>query len=247
MLKNTLLLLFLFIISQPAFADAMPKGYQKYHFATGVTVDSILIQESDDANFSSFDTLKTYRRFYYTYCENNECRLVGHRYKQFQRLVLFTGGRQLYSAVYEPTGSNPAFEVNLQNGTYVVTETTPFLFRGTTGEILRALIITLLLELLTALTMLNKWISKRNIGFIALANCISLPVAWLLCDAIAPYTGSPFILILLLEVVIVVFEYLFLKYFIRELPAARLLSFTLVANVFSFLAGGILYIITSFL
>ncbi|MFP9118302.1 hypothetical protein ACLI08_10980 [Flavobacterium sp. RNTU_13] len=242
-----LMFVVLFCISYKVSADAMPKGYQQYQFDIKTKVDSILVQESDVLSFNVYDTLKSHWVNNYIICQDNSCRFVGHAYKKYQRLLLFSGGRQITLPVYEPVGSNPTFVVSQVDGNYKIQETTSFLFRGKTGEILRALSITLFLELLTAAYVFGNQITKKKIRLVTLMNCISLPLAWLSFDAVSPYIDSWLLLILGLELIIFVSEFLFLRYFLKEISPIRLFNFSLVANAISFIIGGFLYIVSTFL
>jgi hypothetical protein len=240
-----LLLLAVYTVS---FADAMPKGYQQYKFNTKIIVDSIQLLESDRNDFSSYDILKARWQYNYVTCNNNQCNFVGHNYKPFQRIIMFSGGKQILSEVYKVEGTNPEFMVDEKSGTYVVTETTGFLFRGITGKILRALIITLFLELLVALYIFGKKLNRWLALLITAVNCISLPIAWLLFEYIIEIYPNPLFLMFILEVCIGLFEYFALKYLIKDkYSTAAIAAFVMMANLVSFIVGGIFYLITTFI
>ncbi len=240
-------LLCLLTFNFPSFADAMPKGYQLYKFNTEITVDSIQLLESDREDFSHYDILKARWQYNYVTCNDNHCNFIGHNYKPFQRIIIFSGGKQILSEVFEVEGTNPEFVVYEKSGTYVVTETTGFLFRGITGKILRALIISLFLELLVALYIFGKKLNRRLALLITAVNLISLPIAWLLFEYFIEIYPNPIFLMFFLEVGIGFFEYFALKHFLKDAYSSHTISaFVLMANLVSFIVGGILYLITTF-
>lgn len=244
--KTIYLFLFLFI-NPVCLADAMPKGYQSYKFNTKIQIDSIQLLESDFEDFSKYETMKSHWQYEYISCNNNQCHFVGNNHKKYQRLIMFSSGSRFYTQPYKVEGSNPEFIVNEKNGVYVITETTNFFFRGIIGKILRALIITLILELFVVCFIIRK-LNKQIILPIILVNCISLPTAWILFDLFAAHINSPFYLMICLEIGIATFEYFVLRYFFRDKIAPEItMYFSIVANLISFIIGGSVYLFTTFI
>lgn len=177
----------------------------------------------------------------------NVCLLEGTT-KNISELLFFSSGKRIETDVFQVNSTNPEFEVNDKDGKFIVNETTNFLFRGITGNILRALLITLFLELLVAIYIFRGRFNRRLALFISIVNCISLPVAWLLFDYIIEIYTSPLYLMLSLEITIGIFEYFALKSLLKDECSAYVVStYVIAANLISFLLGGILYLITTFL
>lgn len=245
-LNKILPILILLIFSNYVSADALPKGYMHFKFETKFRIDSIMILESDEIAFKNTDTIKSHWTQNYAQCKNNQCTFIGHTYKKFQKLVMFSNGKNFTSDAYETEGNNPKFIVINNGNRYKIKETTNFLFRGITGSILRALIITVLLELFVAFLFFRKK-EQRIMLKIIFINCISLPFAWLTFSYTIYSFNNGWALIVILEILIIIFEFFALKKLLKAADKITLLNYTLTANVISFFIGGFLYIISLFI
>ena len=246
-IRILIVVLFVFGI-QNVFADAMPKGYQLYKFDTTVKVDSLFVFESDDLKDLEVLDYTSDKKPWVTYCEDNSCRAKASTYQEYQKIVVFVNGKPMFSEVYKPKGSNPIFKASLENGIIKVKETTSFLFKGKVGEILRALIITLILEILVGFLFFGFFKDKKALKTIVILNCITLPLAWLLFPFVMKIEGfSMAFTIIVLEILVLIAEFFGLKAVLKDHSKRKLFLFVLVANLVSFFIGGLLYIITLFI
>ena len=246
-IKRAILVLFIFGF-QNVFADAMAKGYQLYKFDSTIKADSLFVFESDNLKDLEVLDYSSDKRPWVTYCEDNSCRAKASTYQEYQKIVVFVNGKPIVSEVYKPKGSNPIFKATLDNGIIKVKETTSFLFKGTVGEILRALIITLILEILVGFLFFGFFKDKKALKIILVLNCITLPLAWLVFPFILKIDGFSMVFtIIVLEILILIAEYFGLKTILKNYSKRKLFVFALVANLVSFFIGGLLYIITLFI
>lgn len=238
--------LFIFI-SLLSFADALPKGYQQYKFETGLKIDSIIVIESDQIKFRDIDTVYHNPYFKIVRCDHNICRTSGSGHKTYQRIIVFSGGQKYYSNIYEPLGSNPTFKVIENDYKFTVIETTSFLFKGLLGEILQALLITLILELVIALFFFKPVKDGKVFITIVLLNVITLPTAWLLFSIDLGLELNPVLKTFLFEFLIFLTECIGLNLIFKKYATSTLIIYTMVANLASFFVGGFIYIVTTFI
>jgi len=246
-INRTVLVLFLFLI-QNVFADAMAKGYQLYKFDSTIKADSLFVFESDNLKDLEVLDYSSDKRPWVTYCEDNSCRAKASTYQEYQKIVVFVNGKPIVSEVYKPKGSNPIFKATLDNGIIKVKETTSFLFKGTVGEILRALIITLILEILVGFLFFGFFKDKKALKTILILNCVTLPLVWLVFPFVLKIEGFSIVFtIIVLEILVLILEFFGLNVILKDYSKRKLFVFALVANLVSFLIGGLLYIITLFI
>jgi hypothetical protein len=246
-INRTVLVLFLFLI-QNVFADAMAKGYQLYKFDSTIKADSLFVFESDNLKDLEVLDYSSDKRPWVTYCEDNSCRAKASTYQEYQKIVVFVNGKPIVSEVYKPKGSNPIFKATLDNGIIKVKETTSFLFKGTVGEILRALIITLILEILVGFLFFGFFKDKKALKTILILNCFTLPLVWLVFPFVLKIEGFSIVFtIIVLEILVLILEFFGLNVILKDYSKRKLFVFALVANLVSFLIGGLLYIITLFI
>src|SRR6187455_426453 len=141
MSKLILITAFIFFASN-AFGDFLLHGNQSYKFESNAQIDSIKVIESDHIDFTEMDTV-SFNPGYVVHCRNNNCKAGGHDNKKYQQLIIYINGMVYRSDIYEPIGSNPTFLVSEGEAGFKVIETTSFLLKGRLGEILRALLLTI--------------------------------------------------------------------------------------------------------
>ncbi|NNK83797.1 MAG: hypothetical protein HKO92_11790 [Flavobacteriaceae bacterium] len=245
-IRVLIIILFAFVL-QNTFADAMPKGYQLYEFETTIEVDSLYVFESDNREELTKLDYTSDNRPWVTNCENNRCRAKASTYQKYQRIVVFVDGKPIMSSIYKPKGTNPTFKAQIQNDIVIVEETTSFIFKGKFGEILRALFLTLILELLVGIFFFG-FKSNKALKTIFFINCITLPIAWLLFSYVNKIPGfSVLLTIIALEILVFVAEYFGYTKLLKGHSKKKLFVFTLTANLVSFFIGGLLFVITLFI
>jgi hypothetical protein len=246
MRKLILVSLFLFF-RLITFGDALPHGYQSYKFESAARIDSIIVIESNNTNFRKIDTVFFNPNFKIVQCKNNNCRTNGYGSRKYQQLIIYIDGFEYRSNIYEPLGSNPTFLVKEYKARFMVIETTSFLFKGRLGEILRALLITIILELIVALFFFRIRNNSRVFIAIILINLVTIPLAWITFPLILNLWDSAILLTLIFEVLIIIIEYLGLRFLLKTFSNTKILRFTMIGNLVSFIFGGILYVFTIFI
>jgi len=124
-----------------------------------------------------------------------------------------------------------------------IKETTPIITASNIISFTPAFIITVLLELFVAWRFVrkNKW-SKKLLGYVFLANVISLPLVWFVIPYIHLRTSSILLMIILYELFAFVFEAYFLYWTNKKfLDLKKAFTLSLVMNAVSLFLGGILY------
>ena len=242
-----LLVVCLIFTFQNGFADAFAKGYQLYEFDSTVKVDSLFVFESDNKeNLQDLD-YNSEQRPWVTICEDNRCRAKASTYEKYQRIVVFVDGKPVKSNIYEPKGTNPTFKAQIQNNLVVVEEPTSFIFKGVFGEILRALFITLILELIVGILFFG-YKNKKALRTIFIINCITLPIVWLLFSYINKIPEFSIVFsIIVLELLVLFAEYFGYLKVLKSYSKMKLFLFALIANMVSFFIVGLLYVITLFI
>lgn len=103
--------------------------------------------------------------------------------------------------------------------------------------ILPLLFITLFLEI--PLFLIFGFRSRRFLFVIFLANLISVPLFYL-ATIFLPFSG--FITLIVMELIVIIFEAMFIKLVLKEVQFKKILTYSLVANTVSAILGGFLFI-----
>lgn len=244
---KVLLIVLCSFVFQNSMADAMPKGYQLYKFETEEKVDSLFVFESDKKEDLKKIDFTSKQRPNVTICNDNSCRAKASQYKKYQRIVVFVKGEPIESILYEPKGTNSTFRAKIIEDEVYIVETTSFIFKGKLGEILRALLITLILELIIGILFFG-FKNKKALQQIFIINCITLPIAWLLFPIVLKIPGFSIVLtIVVLEVLVLMAEYFWYSCRLKNYSKGKLFSYALIGNLVSFFIGGLLYVITLFI
>jgi len=139
------------------------------------------------------------------------------------------------------------YAVNLSvDGSAVISESTPLMSRDSVSLFIKSLVITLIIELLTALIYLSiKRLSKKILIAVFLGSLISLPIVWFVFPLIIKIIP---LVILLSEIFAIVLEAYLIHYLNKQTISLRQ-SFTLsiLMNIMSLVIGGILLGLLSFL
>ena len=242
----------LFFCTPTLLADAFVKPFMTFKIVDDkgnkVVPKEVLQIESEDKNFTNPDTINTTSHsgdnYGWTRCKGNKCVTTGYGFKKYQRLLITIDDRQLLTPVFEtPKWPNPAYKVTTHGFTAQVSINKGAFIQRLLLQIAFALFVTLLIELLFALfaTGLQKW--KKIARYIIILNCITLPALWILHTLVAllffPST-FPFPVIFVYEVVVIILEYLFYRKYLKDyLSKGQIAILAVIANLLSFLLGGI--------
>ncbi len=124
----------------------------------------------------------------------------------------------------------------------IIDEITPINSRGRFPSFIKALIITLIIELLTMLIYVSTLkISKKPLLYVLIANIISLPFVWFLFPSIkiAPLV---FLMFVISEIFAVVSEAQIIHYFNKQIiTLKRSYILSLIMNCLSLFIGGYIF------
>lgn len=176
-------------------------------------------------------------------CQDNFCSSLAYGYYPYQKLVLNFSDKSRESQIFHTESFNAEFNVKVTDSNLIIDETTPITSRGRFPSFIKALIITLILELLVALIYLSATkISKKIILYVLIANIISLPIVWFLFPSIQ-IIPLVFLIFVISEVFAVVFEAYFIYYFNKKIISLKK-SFILsiIMNMVSLFVGGFIFL-----
>lgn len=130
-----------------------------------------------------------------------------------------------------------------QSGATKISETTSFMKKDSILSFIKALIITLVIELIVAfIFILVTKLPKRILISFLIANLISLPIVWF----IFPLIGAIVLVIALSEIFAVIFEALFVYYTNKNsITLAKSFVLCLLANIASLIIGGFIMVYLS--
>jgi hypothetical protein len=235
----------LLISPTPVSADTAPKPTMKFniHYETQnqITLLGGEQYQCEDKNCEEIKALGEYGPQRFT-CENNSCSSLAYGYSPYQKLVLNFSDKTRESQIIHTEAFNAEFNVKVTDSSLIIEETTPITSRGRVPSFIKALIITLILELLVALIYLSiTKISKRILLYVLIANVISLPIVWFLFPSIK-ITSLVFLMFVLSEIFAVVFEAYFIYHLNKKIISLRK-SFVLstIMNLVSLFVGGFIF------
>lgn len=196
------------------------------------TADAVTPQDSlHDANHRGPEGLR---------CQTPEdCRSLAYGYEPYHRLMFVFTDDTLYSEVFRKSAFHSAYEVTVSKNGVAVHDVTPWYVReGDPYAFIRALVVTVVVELLALLLVLFifKYPHKgRFLLAVLLANLISLPIFWFGIMGVLNSTAGWFVG----EAFVLVFESLFVWYFMKK-PSSfgRMFLLLFFLNFLSMLAGG---------
>jgi len=144
------------------------------------------------------------------------------------------------------TNFNSNYKLELSSdGSAKIYETTSFFETDKISSFIKALIITLILEILVAYIFLSILkIRKKLLISVLIGNLISLPIVWF----IFPIIGNIILVVLLSEIFAFVFEAFFIYYLNKkDISLGKSFILSLIMNLVSFIVGGIIFIFITFL
>ncbi len=178
-------------------------------------------------------------------CRQDNCHSLAYGYSPYQKLVLNFSDKNRESNVFSTKSFNANFNARVTEDKLIVEDVTPFLSSGGNPYFILALILTIILELLTALIYLKAaGISKKVLTSVLIANLISLPIVWF----VFPILQHPFLILVSSEVFAVIFEAYFINLLNKKLITLKSsLKLSLLTNLVSLLLGGTIFISLAFM
>ena len=201
--------------------------------------------QCEDKNCENIKPLGEYGPQRFT-CQDNFCRSLAYGYSPYQKLVLNFSDMARESQIFHTESFNGEFNVKVTNSQLLIEETTPITSKGRFSSFIKALIITLILELLVALIYLSSTkISKKVLLYVLIANIISLPIVWFLFPSIQ-IMPLVFLIFIISEIFAVIFEAYFIHYFNKNIISLKK-SFILsmIMNLVSLFVGGFIVLFLS--
>ena len=177
-------LLFLFVFPFfHLFADVGPKPSMKFTFTYGITNPVKIIEgwqlESPMESFTIFDTL-TRKGPQGFEVSGKQASSISYGYLDYHKLVIRFDDRIRTSNVFRNESFNSQYEVYVFEDRLEVKDVTPFMKNSSAfSAFLKALLVTLVLELLVAFVYLK--LAKKPIRVlftVILGNLITLPMIW---------------------------------------------------------------------
>ena len=169
------------------------------------------------------------------------CYSLAYGYAPYHKLILnFSDNKTRESNIFSTNAFNSKFEVTITDDSLIVKEVTPFFSRRNTFYFVEPLIITLILELLTALIYFTiKKLPKKLLIYVAIANLISLPIVWFVFSLLQM---SMLLMLLVSETFAVLFEGGFIYFFNKSrITLRQALLLSLVMNAISLFLGNYIY------
>lgn len=247
MKKTASIFFFFFLTAVTAFADMGPKptmkfnityeGNRKAHF-----VQFFQLQYASATDLVPSDSLheKTQRGPERATCETPEyCRSLAYSYYDFHKLMFVFDDDTLYSPIFQKAAFNSVYNIRVTDSEVIITNVTPWLFRADNPyAFFRALIITLLIELLAlwAVLLIFRYPDKKRFLLVVLvANMISLPIFWfLIMGVINSVVGW-----VIGEIFVFLFESFFIWYMMKKAGSiGKIMMLVFFLNFLSMMAGG---------
>ena len=220
----------------------------------GCNQDERLNPERDlipQLNISEYDSSKScyWKPAYLAWggdCKDSKCHFGYFPPQEFKLAVYVPSLNKVFiSNEVSRTNFNSNYKLELNSdGSANIYETTPLLKKDKISSFIKALIITLILELIVALIFLSiAKIRKKLLISVLIANIISLPLVWF----IFPLIGNIILVILLAEIFAFVFE----AYFIyslnkKDITLKKSFILSLLMNLASLIIGGFIFYFISF-
>ncbi|MFH1112275.1 MAG: hypothetical protein V1712_04425 [Patescibacteria group bacterium] len=239
------LLIFPFV----AGADIGPKPSAyfrlEYHNIAPITVVEATLIQCKESNCSDATPLPDYGPQHFS-CTNNSCETLSYGFTPYQRLVIkFSDNKIRESNIFSIQDvMNASYTVNVRNNDLVVTTSLlPSFF--SLPLLVIALFFTIFIELiagaiLIGITFFFLKIPGKTLGYLILANIISLPVLWLALPTVAYIFGSYNWGLYILEIFVVFFEAYFIYRLIKKITVFwKLLILSIIVNFISFIFGSV--------
>ncbi len=243
--KKAFILLFLIIFPQHIFADAGPKPKFTYDIVYETTKDIDLIKgiqlESDDAGFMRYDTIHSEGAQGFT-CFQDLCYAMAYSFKKYHRVILIFNDTVRVTPVFKHKSFQSNFLITVYEDRLEIEDKTTLI--GSSAifpTFLKALIITLIIELFVALLFLL--VGKKPLKTllpVGYANLLSIPLLWLLFPLAFSYHY-----VWIPEIIIFIAEAYFIKALVREKLSIRfLLIMSLIMNLASFIVGTMILLLS---
>lgn len=230
------------------FADAGPKPSMKFRFIYKTSQPVRVLDgwqlQSESGSFHEYDTVKKQGPQGFHVQQTEALSVAGH-FKDYQKIIIQFDDRLRESAVFANKSYHSEYSVTVLDDKMIVEDVTGFFSDSTSWKMfIKALILTILIEVLIALLFFRIWkIPFRFLWVIILINLISLPLVWFLFPVFLKEWSVPAGELTAFLVEALLIRLLCSKYL--STGKSFLLSF--VMNLVSFVTGGlILIILTAF-
>ena len=256
-MKNKLRLVIVILIgiallSYSVIADLAPKPTMSFNIIDETSNHARFLGgeqfQCEDQNCVNMTPLGTLGPQQFT-CRGDSCRSLAYGYRPYQKLVLNFSDKLRESSIFSTESFNAEFNVKVTDSQLSVEETTPVISKGGTfPSFIKALIITMLLELLVAIIYLSATkTSKGVLVSVLIGNIISLPMVWFLFPLMSTII-SAFPIFVLSELFAVVFEAYLIHYMNKQIISLKK-SFILsiLMNIVSVIWGGIIFLILNYM
>jgi hypothetical protein len=176
-------------------------------------------------------------------CRDSKCHFSYMPPKEFKLAVYIPSLDKVFiSNEISRTNFNSNYEVILDsNGSAKISETTPFVRKDNVISFIKALIITLIIELLVALIYVSRTkLPKKILISVLIGSFITLPIVWF----IFPLIKIIPLVILLSEIFAIVFEAYFIYYLNKQtITLKKSFVLSIIINLASLIIGGFIYFI----
>jgi len=241
-------LAFLSLLVMPNFvlADIGPKPSMQFNIIYEVEQKITLLggeqYECQDEICTNASPLESYGpQDFLCYANDGYCRSIAYDYAPYHKLVLEFSDKTRESQIFETKSMDAKFNVRVTDDKLIVEKTS--VVSGQTGMdfFVIALVLTLILELLTAFVYVAaKKISKKVLWSVLLANLISVSIFWLIFLSIN-VTALFTMWFLLAEIIIFIFETYFIYWFAKKtMPLKNCFVLSFLMNLISAVVGGML-------
>lgn len=242
----------LLLVPLAARADLGPKPTMSFYFndETGKSLSVVSGQliECEDAQCKKSAPLGEMgpQRFECNTNQKNSCFAMAYSFAPYHKLsVIFSDNKTRESNIFAGGAFDARFNVQVNNSSLVIGETTLFLWKGRMAGFLPSLIVTILAELITAFfifTFLKTPTGQARPAWwlIIVVNLITVPIVWF----IFPLLQGALLIVVASELFAIIAEIYLLFYLNRKrYPLRRLVWISIAMNIISFLGGTVFMVL----
>ncbi len=256
--KYFIILIALFIFPFSVFADLGPKPTMDFEFENFPQDLKIIKSEQiqcEDRLCLWGNPLKDAGPQSFGCNEQFGCLSLAYGYSKYNKIeITLSNGKKLESNVFSQTGMNSEYTINFtsdgkiiinsinvsdneRNGKSSQENNYSTRFDGNekmTSQFLKSFFLTVILESIVALIYVSiRKISRKTIGLVLLGNIISLPIFWFIDYKL--YLSFP--AYFFSEIIIVIFEAMFIKLVFKEISWKDIFILSLLMNIASLFLG----------
>jgi hypothetical protein len=255
MKKAFFVAIFILLFIPVAIADLGPKPSMMFNFEYKIPVVRIISGtqfECNDSLCTNSTPLGDYGPQGFR-CNGDRCSSMAYGYKSnYHKLIIDFSDKRRESNIFSSSAFDAQFNVNVLEDSLLVTESLNSAKLHTIKLFFIALILTISLELITALIYFSlAKIAKRNLWAIVIVNLITLPIIWVslfFIQDLGPIVSLILfpILYIFFSIVAIVAEgiliYIFTKH---EVSIGHSFAVSAIMNLVSLIVGGIILLMIS--